>query len=556
MIQINKQKLFILVFSLLLLSGTVAFSQSHEGTTLDSLDKSYLNWHNLDPETNGIQGISVERAYNEILKNKVAKRKVIVAVIDGGVDIEHEDLQGKIWHNEDEIPNNGIDDDNNGFIDDMHGWNFIGNSKGENIKYENMEEVRIYRALDKIYKDITSINDVTDEKKEEYKTYIACKTFYKEELEKFQNRRNNIYKIEKQMNEVEGVLEIYLGKKDFTQKDLKSIHTSDEKIIRYKNYLLSLYKIGLTREGLNKSKEYVDEQLDKYLNIDFKPREIIGDDIEDINDNKYGNNDVKWTRSDHGTFVAGLIAATRNNNIGIDGIAESVEIMALRTVPVGDERDKDIALSIRYAVDNGANIINMSFGKNYSPQKSLVDEAVKYAEEHNVLLVHAAGNEADDIDKVERYPTDRFLNNDTATTWINVGASAMKYDKNLCGVFSNYGKKNVDIFAPGHDVLSLYPENKYLISSGTSFACPVVSGVAALVWSYYPELTALELKEIILKSTNQYPKKKVYVPNVSSNKKVKVKFETLSLSGGTVNAYAALKLAETYVKEKTSGAIY
>lgn len=525
-------------------------AQSHEGVSLDSLDKNYLNWYNLDPITDKIQGVSVDKAYKEVLAGKKSKKKIVVAVIDSGVDIEHEDLQGKIWVNADEIPGNGIDDDNNGYIDDVHGWNFIGNVKGENIVVENLEYVRIYKNLNPIFKEVKSIDDLSESSKNDYNVYLKCKKKYDDEIKKYTTEKNNLSAFETRIKDAERTIKNEYGRDSISLDDIKNVKITGQYTVNAKNYLLYIYSHGFSKDDLVEMKEENDLFLEKHLNIEYNPRNIISDNVEDINDNKYGNNDVKCVRSDHGTCVSGIIAANRNNNIGINGIAENVEIMAIRTVPKGDERDKDVALSIRYAVDNGANIINMSFGKDFAPQKQFVDEAIKYAEERNVLLVHAAGNDAVNIDIDDRYPSNRLNDTIKAKSWITVGASSKDLGKNFCGVFTNYGQYNVDLFAPGVKLLSLYPENKYLIANGTSFSCPVVSGVAALVWSYYPELTAIELKDILLKSSIKYPKLKVYYPNFTSPKKKKTKFNSLSNTGGLVNAVEALKLAEKIAGEK------
>src|SRR3989339_447429 len=283
----------------------------------------------------------------------------------------------------------------------------------------------------------------------------------------------------------------FLNKNEYTTDDLKSIKTSDERIGASQRFLIGTINSGFSKES---HKELTLDMTEKYLyhlNFDFNPREIIGDDPETNADSLYGNNDVAGPRADHGTFVAGIIAAVRNNNIGCDGVAENAKIMALRVVPNGDERDKDVANAIRYAVDNGAKIINLSFGKDFSPQKELVDRALKYAGQKNVLVVHAAGNEGDNNDVEIRYPTNRdSQNKPLLQSWLDVGASSMKKGKNFPGFFSNYGKINVDLFAPGVDVFSLTPGSKYSVKSGTSFAAPVVSGVAALIMGAYPDLSA------------------------------------------------------------------
>jgi subtilisin family serine protease len=546
-----KQNTFRLFFLVTLSLTSLALYSQREGvSTVDSLNKKYLNWYNLSPVNDKEQGAAVYQAYNEILKTKSPSKKIIVAVIDGGVDVKHPELQGKLWFNKLEIAGNGIDDDKNGYIDDIHGWNFIGNSKGENIQYENMEYVRIYKTLNPKFGKIQSIDEINSSDRASYELYISCKTKYDEELKKYENRKRNLDDFEKKLTTNENILKEYLKKDSLVQADVEAIQSDSSDVTAAKQYLLDLYKKGYTSSYLSVRRERVNVYLDYYLNLDFDPRKLIADNLEDINDNKYGNNDVTGPSSFHGTFVSGIIAANRNNGIGIDGIAENVEIMAVRVVPDGDERDKDVALGIRYAVDNGANIINMSFGKYFATNKKFVDDAIKYAEEHNVLMVHAAGNEAENLDKLVHYPTKILDNGSTAQNWLTVGASTDILNEDICAVFSNYGKESVDLFAPGVNIISLFPGNSYDMGGGTSYASPVVAGVAALVWSYYPELTATELKSIILKSGLKHSREKVNVPNMTSKEKTKERFSKLSVTGSIVNSYDALLAAQKYVGKK------
>ncbi|WP_210487548.1 S8 family peptidase [Rufibacter aurantiacus] len=538
--------------SLLLAGFTVfpALAQDDPVSSVSELDQAYVNWHNLDPTQDKIQGTGVNRAYKELLNNKKPKKTIVVAVIDSGIDILHEDLKGRIWTNKKEVAGNGQDDDQNGYVDDVNGWGFLGNAKGENIRYETYEYVRQLRRLAPTYEKVNSISEVPLAQQPEYKLYQQSKQLYDKELAKYQQTRQTLAAFEKVLIQVQNVLANHLQTKEYTLQDVQRISSPDQNVMNAKNWLLSKYSQGLTVEAFLKYKEHTDTYLDKHLNLAFNPRTIINDNPQSITDNKYGNNDVVGPRPTHGTPVSGLIAGLRGNNLGIDGIAEDVQIMALRAVPEGDERDKDIALAIRYAVDNGANIINMSFGKIMSPEKSFVDEAVRYAESKNVLLVHAAGNEATDNDKVTHYPT-RVLNDGSQIkTWIEVGASSRMLGKDFVGVFSNYGKQTVDLFAPGVDIVSLAPENKYGKMDGTSFSSPIVSGVAALVWSYYPELTAAELKDVILKSATVYPKETALYPNLEGEARKKARFADLSRTGGLVNAYNALMLAEKTVNQK------
>ncbi len=524
--------------------------QSKGLSTIDSLDIKLLNWYNLSPTFNKVEGTDVDRVYREITPKLKPKKKVIVAIIDSGTDTEHPDLQGRFWINEKEIPNNGIDDDNNGYIDDIHGWGFLGNAKGENITFENVEQTRIYREYDEKFKNVKSPDTLTPALKKEYNMYLKSKARYLEEFDKHSKTKSNTSSFEKGLRLAEETVLSFLGKKSYTVDDLKSIFSMDERVTSAKKYLLNLYNNGFTQKYLDDFKANTDMYLEKHYNLNFKPRDIIGDNPYNINEKNYGNNDVKGPRSDHGTPVAGVIAAVRDNGIGVNGIAENVSLMILRAVPRGDERDKDIALAIRYAVDNGANIINMSFGKDFSPQKEFIDDAIKYAQEHNVLMIHAAGNDGENIDIEDNYPTNLLNDGSRIDSWITVGANDRTLNKKLTAIFSNYGQKSVDLFAPGVDMIVLYPGNKYSKMDGTSFAGPVVTGIAALVWSYYPELTSIELKDILLKSANTHQKQKVFCPNLKEKKTSKVKFSTLSKTGGIVNAYNAMKLADEVVRLK------
>jgi subtilisin family serine protease len=270
--------------------------------------------------------------------------------------------------------------------------------------------------------------------------------------------------------------------------------------------------------------------------------DFVGDDYDDAESH------LKWQPVPHpdpfpddcyghGTHVAGIIGAVRNNDVGVDGIAPSVKVMMVRAVPDGDERDKDIANAIRYAVDNGAQVINMSFGKAFSPQKAAVDSAVRYADAHGVLMVHAAGNDAENSDVKASFPSPNYLGGGRAQNWIEVGASSWKSGESLVAPFSNYGHTLVDVFAPGVDILSTVPGG-YERDSGTSMAAPVVTGLAALLLDYFPTLTGADVKRIILASAVRHTDQSVQKPGGGS-----VRFGELSATGGIVNAYAAIKMA-------------
>lgn len=501
------------------------------------------NWFLLDPQTDSVQGVSAEKTYQTLLKDQPSKT-ILVAVIDSGIDIDHEDLKSVIWTNEKEIAGNGLDDDKNGYIDDVHGWNFIGGKNG-NVDADTYELTREYIRLSKKFLSIDTLK-LNKKAAIEFAGYKKVKDKYlklKAKNEQQYNLYNGMYT---NLTQSIDTLKAKLKTDELTLELVKNFQSSDVKLLFAKGFLMNLYKnagedaniseyMGQLKEGVDYYKVIV-----KYgYNQDFNSREIVGDNYSNLFEKGYGNNDVKGPDPTHGTHVAGIIAADRKNELGIKGIADNVKILPIRAVPNGDERDKDIANAIIYAVDNGAKIINMSFGKSFSPEKEVVDKAVKYAEMKGVLLIHAAGNDSDDIDVDKNFPTKKYLDGKEAKNWIEVGASAYGADENFVGDFSNYGKKMVSLFAPGVDVYSTVPNNKYKNESGTSMASPSTAGVAALLWSYFPELSALQVKDILLKSTRKFDNLKVIKPG----SKEEVLFSDLSSSGGLVNAYEAVKMA-------------
>ncbi|WP_430467126.1 S8 family serine peptidase [Winogradskyella ouciana] len=479
------------------------------------------NWGHLDLVRDTIPGMAVDRAYEEIIKGKKGK-KVIVAVIDSGIDIDHEDLDDVIWTNEDEIPNNGKDDDNNGYVDDIHGWNFLGDAYNEQLEY-----VRILASGN------TS-----------HPRYEEAKTTYESEYQTWTGRKTQYDQIAQAVNNAHETLAKHLNKEDYTMEEVNAISSEEQDVQQAKQIAQNINANGLTLQQAQKElkgiQEQVNERLNYNLNKDFKGR-TTNDDINDLSDIGYGNSNVKPVKKSesHGTHVAGIIAAERNNGKGANGVANNVEIMALRTVPNGDEYDKDVALAIRYAVDNGAKVINGSFGKSFSPHADWVREAIKYASDNDVVFVHAAGNDSKDVDVEPNFPDDNVDYVEVSDTYIRVGSLTEKYGSKLVSGFSNYGKKNVDVFAPGSAIYSTMPENEYDFNGGTSMAAPGVAGIAALIRSQYPNLTAAQVKQVILDSGLPLTTK-VVVGGDASNVKP---FVELSSSGKIANAYNALIMA-------------
>ena len=527
-------------FRLISVVGIFIASASMAQTSLNISPSQ--NWFHEDAKSQKVNGVSSVEAY-QLLQGKKSKT-IIVAVIDAGIDINHEDLKDVIWINPKEIAGNGLDDDENGFIDDIHGWNFLGGKNGMNVGPENFEVTREYRRLHEKYE------GAKESKKPDYVYWQEIEKGYLEGLKKAESQSSYYGQVVNSILRYEKLLTAYLDVDEITEELLLAIESPDEQITygtKFMGNVLNTVGDGNLSEFLGHWEEaysHYNNQVEFGYNIDYQPREIIGDDPNNLAEVGYGNNDVMGIDTDnfHGTFVAGLIAAKRDNNIGVDGIADDVRIMALRAVPDGDEYDKDVANAIRYAVDNGAKIINMSFGKAYSPNKQYVDDAIRYAEKHGVLLVHAAGNAGDNIDEVNMYPTKKIGDKEIATNWIEVGASSWGDDEQLAASFSNYSRKTVDLFAPGVQIYSTKPGNEYGESQGTSFSSPVTAGVAALLMSYYPHLSYIDVKDILMRSTRKFDGLMVIKPGTVDEK---VNFAKLSVSGGIVNAYEAVKLAES-----------
>lgn len=514
------------------------------GASAQKKDKNPLmNWYNKDLAKDKVFGVSTEKAYKELLPGKTAT-PVIVAIIDGGTDINHEDLKNVLWTNTDEIPGNGIDDDKNGYIDDVHGWNFIGNPDGRCVGKDNLEVTRIVR----MYKD-KYVNGGEDSDPI-YVMYKKAKAKFDEETGSDNSQLETFAKLEKTYRKADSILRVYLKKDVYTLKDLKKVKSDDTKVSVSVSTAKYWLEQGVNYEELKGYYEYMDGKAKYSYNLDFDPRDIVGDNWLENTNRSYGNNDVCGPDPSHGTFVAGLVGAQRGNKIGVDGIASNVQLMIVRVVPDGDERDKDVANGIRYAIENGAKVINMSFGKSFSPQKQFVDEVLPLAEKYDVILFHAAGNDAENNDVVTNYPENADASGNKLTNnWVTVGASSKDAGKDLVAPFSNYGKVRVDLFAPGVDCWGLEPGNKYGSASGTSMASPVAAGVAAVIRSYYPQLTAGEVRDILMKSVTPYDGE-VNKPVTGEEKPATVKFSELSVTGGVINLYKALVMAEEVAKAK------
>jgi subtilisin family serine protease len=516
-------------------------------------------WHLLDREADGVYGISLEKAYATLLKDRKPRKKVVVAVIDSGIDTAHEDLRPVLWRNPGEVPGNGVDDDGNGYADDVHGWNFLGGSDGRNVGKDSYEAARVYYAYKKRFNGADT-SALGAEEKAQYRIYLRAKDQIESQAKEASMYVMFLSSIVERLPGADSVLRAALGKALYTGNDLSGFKPQTPEASKARGVMMGLFQQTQQMDMTNRM--LIDEVTGFYEGEKAKveaaqkePRdyrgEVVKDRYDDVEDRRYGNTDIMASDASHGTHVAGIIAALRDNGLGAKGVADHVEIMTIRAVPDGDEHDKDVANAIRYAVDNGAWVVNMSFGKSFSPRKAWVDSAVRYAASKDVLLVHAAGNDAKNIDVEDNFPNSRYGNDKsrTAPNWITVGASGPT-EKELTASFSNYGNE-VDVFSPGVEIYSTLPGgDQYGNQQGTSMASPVTAGIAALMLSYFPELSSRQVKDAIQKSVTRIPGD-VSLPGGQKN----VPMSDLTKTAGVVNAYGAVSAASKMKGERNLKAV-
>lgn len=544
--------------------NTTTFHKASVKTELTSLELK--TWYQKDYTLDGIPGISLDKWYNQ--NKKKQKYTIIVAVIDTQIDINHEDLQGKLWTNGKEILNNGIDDDRNGYIDDVNGWSFTGTKNGGYVVWNNYEYVRIIREWGPLFKGKAE-SEITSKDLPNYKEYLRASKTFESKQKYYKNWHKSLIHNIEVYPLVKDTLKYFFPKEDYTYQQLDSMYKkykiNDKTYIQRRNsndrdlaalidYMMGNIDVGeKTLEDIVDKRTQLDSVLLKNLNVEYNERLLIADN-PNILEKGYGNNNISNNKAghrpiqDHCTKMAGIIGANRLNNIGVKGILQNVKIMPLNISPSGDEHDKDIVMAIYYAVDNGAKVINMSLGKEFSLHKDWMFDALKYADAHNVLIVHSAGNFAFNVDENPEYPSDVAFDGtpEICTNFINVGSTTYKLNEYFVSDFSNYGKENVDLFAPGEEIYTTASANSYKSDSGTSMATPMVSATAALIWSYYPNFTAKEVKQIILDSGTAYYLQ-VLVPGAKDKK---APFSELSKSGKVLNVYNAMELAKEMNKSK------
>ncbi|MDI9312321.1 MAG: S8 family peptidase [Limnohabitans sp.] len=553
----------LLISFIFCLSISICYSQTNSSTKEDIIKY----WHHKDYAQDKVLGISLDKW---VKQNKIKPKtnKIIVAVLDTQMDINHEDLKPVVWKNIKEIPNNNKDDDKNGYIDDVNGWDFLGTKNGHYMVYKNYEYTRIVREQSTKFQN-KKREEIKEGDLQDFDEYQRALKVQESKVKFYQNWRKSLVFDISVFNKSKDTLKYFFTKENYTIKQLDSMYkiykindktykqrrdSNDQDLGALISYMKANYELNQFKiEDIQGQKAQLDSVLERNINIDFLEREEIGDNPAKL-EKGYGNNKVgaiiKGVQeiNEHATEVASIIGANRSNKIGIDGFSDSIMIMPIHLSASGDEHDKDIAMAIRYAVDNGAKVINMSFGKEFSLHKDWIKEAFAYAEKHNVLLVHGAGNDGKNTDELPFYPNDYNYDNkvEVCGNFITVGSTNKNYGEKMVSSFSNYGKQNVDIFAPGEEIYVAFPNNKYDYNSGTSLACPMVSGAAALIWLYHPKLTVQQVKKIILESGISYDNE-VIVPGTSDKK---VKFSELSKSGKILNVYNAMEMAKEVSKGK------
>ncbi|MBB1561863.1 MAG: S8 family serine peptidase, partial [Flavobacteriaceae bacterium] len=532
----------VLIAAAFLASFSFAFAQDK------MQDNDLKTWYHKDFSTTNVYGVNTDNAYKFLESKGLKPRTIVVGVLDSGVEVDHPGLINNMWKNPNEIPNNGIDDDKNGYVDDIYGWNFIG-GKTADVDADNLEVTRMVKKYQPILEGTDSAKNRANQAKmpEEYAIYQKSKKLYDE---KGSEAKQYYHYFSGFNNAIPSIVKTLNGK-TLTKANLAAIKPASQEDSRNLQILNSLVQdagnVGKTpkeveellRKEIEGALKHYESQATKHYNLDFDPRaEIVGDNYDNYNEKHYGNNHYEGPDASHGTHVSGIIAGLPHGNEAQYGVAHKVaKIMTVRAVPDGDERDKDVANAIRYAVDNGAKILNMSFGKAVSPGKKHVWDAMKYAEKKGVLLVKAAGNENQNIGENEYFPTNFMKQSDEkpfVSNMIVVGASTNN-SQNLRARFSNYNGKMVDVFAPGQEIYSTVPDAKYEYLQGTSMASPVVAGAAAVLWAYMPSLTPQQIKEALVKTVN----KSTVNANVDSN----ANFDQISVAGGVIDLYKAAQYA-------------
>ncbi|MBW8361393.1 MAG: S8 family serine peptidase [Kaistella sp.] len=533
------------------MTGFVSFAQT--AAPVDPMmDKDLMTWYHKDFSSANVYGVNTQNAYKYLESKGLKPKTVIVGVLDSGVEVNHPGLIKNMWKNPNEVPNNGKDDDKNGYVDDIHGWNFIGGKNGD-IDVDNMEVTRVVKKYQSVFEGPDStVNKANQAKmREEFEMYMKAKEIFTKKSTEAKQGYETYSRIQKMIPSMVALL----NGKNLSPEAVAAVKPANQEQAMAVSVLT---QIAANPEMAGKSPadvqkfldaqmkealDYFGPQATKQYNLDFDPRaSVVGDNYDNYAEKSYGNNNYEGPDAQHGTHVAGIVAGLPQGSETQYGVGyKTAKIMTVRAVPNGDERDKDVANAIRYAVDNGAKILNMSFGKPVSPGKNVVWDAFKYAQDNGVLLVKAAGNDNENIFENVYYPTNfKNVNDEKAfiTNMIVVGASTNNNEM-LRADFSNYNQKMVNVFAPGEQIYSTVPDGKYEYLQGTSMAAPVVAGAASILLSYMPNLTPSQIIESLIKTSN----KSTVNAMIGSNENNR--FDLISEAGGVIDVRKAAEYAFT-----------
>ncbi len=471
--------------------------------------QSLTDWHKSYCDT--LQGLRSKEALAFLnSKHLKPKRQIILAIIDSGIDTTVVDLQAALWKNPKEKLD-GKDNDRNGYVDDLNGWNFLGTKDGSfNMISAGTQEYREFKRLFPKYKYCDSTMIPEDTTEYAYYKKMRKKAGIQNYLRFFEyvSLKNEAYR------SLDSLLRLQplLAKDTLTLEGLRQLSMTDDELWNkaYQSILVDIYRANRhTRwdelmEGHQEQFDLMRKRIEG-IEKDRDKRLLMGDDMKDIDDRFYGNRILQTEDCEHGTIVAGIIAGQGKSAGSPQGIYPEARLMIIRAVPNGDEYDKDVATAIRYAVDNGAKIINLSLGKYNSPQADMVSQAIAYAARKDVLLLQSAGNNARNIDSLSYFPASKDKKGKVFPNYMRVGASDKQGKP--CS-FSNYGKEEVDVFAPGVEVTSVTVGGRYTQSQGTSIASPAAAATAAIIRSYFPRLKAAQVKNILIETARPLPSNK------------------------------------------------
>jgi subtilisin family serine protease len=553
------KKIYILIASLLI--GVAGYAQNE-------------NWHHLAPE-DGVFGAAIERAHAAARESglRPARRPITIALIGGGIDISHKAISDIIWVNRRERRINGRDNDRNGWIDDRHGWNFLGNDTMTINSLSTMGDREFLRLKDK-YNHFLFVEDgiayMFDDElgalveteppadMEEFEYFLRVVT--ESELAET-NRGVMLAKaVVWYIREIGHSMRMAYPERVLTRTDFGEFVRAQQSTTAMQDALfafIDLMFMSANTEDWNTMAAFADTEFipiqelrhERAMARRFpRERELIGDDPNDLNDKGYGNNNLLANNALRNTMIAGIIGAGGGQS-EIRGITNNVQIMTLRIeADFGEPYMKDMALAIRYAVEQGADIIQLGATNRLFPrhQSHWVEEALRYAEQRNVLVVIPVRDLSSNLDDFPFYPN-RNLSTGTLSNIITVAASDSLGNPFL---WANFSETELDIFAPGVEIKSAMPGNRYAIDSGSAYAAAMVTGVAAFIKNYFPQITPAQMRQLLIDTVTDRSDAEVEKQYRATAGSMRGRiatdlflFSDLCVSGGILNAERAIKEA-------------